>query len=213
MRKLGGVVLVAAVLLFAGCSADAASEEPPASPSAEAPSPSPSATADALQSVREAYVAAGGQCSPISVRDTAVSDQAGDCSDGALLTTYSSESQRDSAIDALEELQVTNPSSHTIAVGPDWIVNGGAAESVAETMGGVTMQIGEPGVSIADYDITTDAGLCAADAELSNLELNDLVALLLDYPADRDLRTSEDDEAIRAYKNEAFLRECPERAG
>lgn len=61
-------------------------------------------------------------------------------------------------------------------------------------------------------DLTTDAGLCAADAEVSNLELNDALAPMLGYPASRDARTSDQDEAIRFYKNAAFGRACPERA-
>jgi hypothetical protein len=65
----------------------------------------------------------------------------------------------------------------------------------------------------ATLDLTTDAGICAADAELTNLELNDALAPLLGYPADRDSRTFEQDEAIREHKNAALSRECPARAG
>jgi hypothetical protein len=62
------------------------------------------------------------------------------------------------------------------------------------------------------WDLTTDAGLCAADAELTNLELNDAIAPLLGFPAVRGDRSIEENDAIRAYKNEAFGRACPERA-
>jgi hypothetical protein len=61
-------------------------------------------------------------------------------------------------------------------------------------------------------DLTTDQGLCAADAELTNLELNDALAPQLGFPADGDARTVEQDDAIKAYKNAAFARACPERA-
>jgi lactate dehydrogenase-like 2-hydroxyacid dehydrogenase len=64
----------------------------------------------------------------------------------------------------------------------------------------------------AALDLTTDEGLCAADAELTNLELNDALAPQLGFPADRDARTVEQDDAIKAYKNAAFARACPERA-
>jgi|GEM_PF-3709462 len=64
----------------------------------------------------------------------------------------------------------------------------------------------------APFDLSTDEGLCAADAELSNLELNDALAPLLGFPADRDARSFEQDEAIRAHKNAAFARACPARA-
>jgi len=64
----------------------------------------------------------------------------------------------------------------------------------------------------AAWDLVTDAGLCAADAELTNLELNDAIAPLLGFSPVRDDRTVEQDDAIRAYKNAAFTRACPERA-
>lgn len=47
---------------------------------------------------------------------------------------------------------------------------------------------------------------------MTNLELNDAIAPLLGYPADREARTFEQDEAIRDYKNAAFERMCPSRA-
>lgn len=64
----------------------------------------------------------------------------------------------------------------------------------------------------AALDLVTDAGLCAADAEMTNLELNDAIAPLLGYSPVRDERTVEQDDAIRSYKNAAFTRACPERA-
>ncbi|WP_307323856.1 hypothetical protein [Microbacterium sp. SORGH_AS_0862] len=70
-----------------------------------------------------------------------------------------------------------------------------------------------PAPAPQSFDLTTDAGLCAADAEMTNLELNDAIAPLLGFPADRDQRTYDQDDAIRAYKNAAFERECPARAG
>ncbi|AQY02026.1 hypothetical protein [Microbacterium foliorum] len=159
------------------------------------------------------YVEAGGQCDSIAARTTAVASEAGDCSDGALLTTYTSTSQRDNAISVLEGLQDTNPAPHVIAVGPDWIVNGPAAGSVASAMGGESLQIGEPASDAPLPDLSTDEALCEADAEMTNLELNDAIAPMLGYSADRDSRSAEQDEAIRAYKNAAFERACPARAG
>ncbi|MCB2177561.1 MAG: hypothetical protein KQH57_17265 [Actinomycetales bacterium] len=64
----------------------------------------------------------------------------------------------------------------------------------------------------AGFDLSTDTGLCAADAEMTNLELNDAIAPLLGYSPTRRNRTVEQDDAIRAYKNAAFARACPERA-
>lgn len=63
----------------------------------------------------------------------------------------------------------------------------------------------------AALDLVTDAGLCAADAEMTNLDLNDAIAPLLGYSPVRDERTVDQDDAIRRYKNAAFARACPER--
>lgn len=61
-------------------------------------------------------------------------------------------------------------------------------------------------------DLYTDKGVCAADAALTNLDLNDALAPILGYPAERAARTIEQDDAIRAHKNAVFRRTCPERA-
>ena len=63
----------------------------------------------------------------------------------------------------------------------------------------------------AALDLVTDAGLCAADAGITNLELNDAIAPLLGYSPARDQRTVDQDDAIRSYKNGAFARACPKR--
>lgn len=70
-----------------------------------------------------------------------------------------------------------------------------------------------PSQAPGGIDLTTDAGLCAADAAMSNLELNDALAPLLGFPADRRSRTADQNDAIRAHRNAAFERACPSRAG
>ena len=105
------------------------------------------------------------------------------------------------------------------------VVLAGCATSGAEPTPTVTITVPGPTTTIFvtptptpsrtaedPLDLTTDAGLCAADAEMTNLELNDAIAPMLGYPADRDLRTFEQDQAIREHKNAAFLRACPARA-
>lgn len=208
MKKLGGAVTVAAfVVLLAGCSSPSTEVAP--SPS-ETSSPTTSTTSP-LEALRRSYIEAGGQCVSFSTRDTAVAESATDCDDGALLTTYSSGTQLDAAIRVLQRLQDTNPSPHVIAVGSNWIVNGGAAQDVAAAMGGRTQQIGTPAPSTT-RDLRTDEGLCAADAEMTNLQLNDAIAVILGYPGDRDARSYEQAAAIRDYKSAAFERACPARA-
>jgi hypothetical protein len=69
-----------------------------------------------------------------------------------------------------------------------------------------------PGDDQKTYDLTTAVGICEADAELTNLELNDALAPLLGFAPDRRLRSPDQDQAIRDHKTAAFLAECPERA-
>ncbi|TGO04414.1 hypothetical protein SERN_2007 [Serinibacter arcticus] len=64
----------------------------------------------------------------------------------------------------------------------------------------------------ANDPLLSDEGLCAADAEMSSLELNDALAPLLGFSGDRNKRIPGEDEEIREYKNAAFERACPERA-
>ena len=212
MRTPAVVLSVAGlIVMLAGCSAG--QDTPSASPSVTT---SPAAQADSgttLADLQSMYIEAGGQCDSITTRTTAVASEAGDCADGALLTTYTSVSQRDSAILVLKGLQDTNPAPHVVAAGPDWIVNGPEAGLVASAMGGEPLQIGEPAVNAAQPDLSTDEALCAADAEMTNLELNDALAPLLGFSPGRSARTPDQDDAIRAHKNAAFERACPERVG
>lgn len=60
-------------------------------------------------------------------------------------------------------------------------------------------------------DLVTDKGLCAADAEMTNLELNDAIAPLLGFSPVRRERTVEQKDVILKYKNAAFSRACPGR--
>lgn len=208
---MGKRIIAAAVALLAltGCASTAVEAEP--KPTVTFPEVEES-TGTTLTELRDLYIASGGDCDTLRPRTgSRVAEEAADCEDGALLTIYESEAQRDGAIRVLEGIQEITPSPHVIVVGPDWIVNGSHVEGLADAMGGVAQQIGTP-VPEVEFDLTTDAGICAADAELTNLELNDVLAPVLGYPADRDQRTFEQDEAIRAYKNAAFQRECPERA-
>lgn len=212
MKRTGLAVAVLATLVLAGCSAPQNDAEP--TPSA---SPNAESSGTTLKDLSAMYSDAGGECENPQRRSSAVAEDTADCEDGAVISVYASETQRDSAIEVLRGLQDTNPSPHVIAVGSDWTVSGEDAGSVARAMGGEAVQIGEPTAAVQAtdpaLDLTTDAGLCAADAELTSLELNDALAPLLGYSAVRDLRSAEQDEAIRAHKNAAFERACPERMG
>lgn len=64
----------------------------------------------------------------------------------------------------------------------------------------------------ATFDLNTDEGICAGDAAMTSLELNDALAPLLGISPDREVRSVHEDDVIRAHKNAAFTRACIERA-
>lgn len=218
MRRTTAIIVgvFSSVFVLSACVAEQPEPTPSiaALPSATStPTVEPSGTT--LSELQALYVAAGGECNVVSLRsNSAVADEAGDCENGALLSVYSSQTQRDAAVDALDRLQETNPSPYDIALGPDWSVSGSNAGSFAVAMGGEVVSIGAnstPTESV--YDLTSDDGICSADAELTNLELNDALAAVLGFPTNRDNRTLEQDDAIRDYKSAAFARACPSRNG
>ncbi|WP_180968996.1 hypothetical protein [Microbacterium aurantiacum] len=135
-------IVAVLALMLAGCSNSSAT---PSSGETATATDTPESSTVTLEELQTKYVDAGGDCDRMTVRaDSAVSEEAGDCDGGALLTTYRSDAQRDSAILVLKGLQDSNPSPHVIAVGPDWIVNGADAGSFAAAMGGEPLQIGTP---------------------------------------------------------------------
>lgn len=211
-RTWAGIAAALALALsLSGC--DAASLDAPdetASPAAA------QGVFSDIDELRDAYVAAGGDCDDWEQTDRVRAAAAsGDCSTNAVLMTFDSSSAAKSTADALLGM-VAAGEERTLLMGADWLINAPDVRDVADSVGGEILSATgpEPAPSqTATVDLSSDAGLCAADAEMTNLELNDAIAPLLGYPADRDSRTSEQDQAIREYKNAAFERACPARAG
>ena len=86
-----------------------------------------------IDALKEAYVEAGGTCSDWEVGD-AVGDwaQFGNCgSDGAVLSTYSSESDRDRTV---SDLKSRKQSMSRAFVGPNWIIASNEEEAVGLNM-------------------------------------------------------------------------------
>ncbi|QXT62257.1 hypothetical protein [Tessaracoccus palaemonis] len=226
MTRTRTALAVAAMLLLAGCGATDAAES--TTPATAATEPFPGALSSApvaqryesVEALRDALGAGGYYCTDWQRDDrVALALQSGQCSDADVLMIFTGESAVHEAAQNLKAL-VTN-----FVVGENWIVNTDRPYAVTYAIGGTIVEgtgdaldtedesdDGSAAVDTSGYDLTTDEGLCEADADLTNLELNDAIAPLLGFPADRDERTYDQDEAIRDYKNEAFRRECPARA-
>lgn len=226
MTRTRTALAVAAMLLLAGCGGATEAAES-TTPTASATRPSPGALSSApvaqryesVEALRDALGAGGYYCADWQRDDrVTLALQSGQCSDADVLMIFTGESAVHEAAQNLKALV------STFVVGENWIVNTDRPYAVTYAIGGTFVEGSgdalddegesddESAVDTSGYDLTTDEGLCEADSDLTNLELNDAIALLLGFPADRDERTYDQDEAIRDYKNEAFLRECPARA-
>lgn len=233
------VLAVTAVLMVTACGADT-SEEPAAVPSGGAsvpveasepasttepsPAPTPEPTSDALAAC--ATFAGGGERSLMSRIPASLVGIGAEITQDQLHELLEIHS---SMADAVEQAPPDLAAALTLLNRPfqtvrDVMDAGGGSlnmdtsnvmEDVTRVMGmcaDAGYRIETAAETSADPDLTTDAGLCAADAEMTNLELNDALAPLLGFPPDRGARTLEQDDAIRAHKNAAFARGCPERA-
>jgi hypothetical protein len=120
----------AAVLLLAltGCS------------SAAQPSPTPTepagpATYSSVVELKDAYVAAGGDCDEwAQTNRVTVAAQSGDCDGNTVLSTYASESDRETAV---ANLKMLNPDNYSLLSGPNWIINSPDVADVSDALGGV----------------------------------------------------------------------------
>lgn len=193
MSRLKSTILAVAVTLSITACSGASDESDSASP--PPPSTSPTAVATAASSVPDVAGLSG-------------ADAAARLADAGMTAKFVAMSGGDiSAVDAAERTVVETY--------PEAGADVHSSRAVSVFVGSAPQQTSEPTTSApaptTPPDVATDAGLCAADAELSNLELNDAIAPLLGYPSSRDDRTVEQDDAIRAYKDAAFARACPER--
>lgn len=215
VKRLALPTLMIAGFALAGCAGHGpASVEVSATPSSDPQASTDSqASGTTLDQLRNLYARAGGECITLIPRDTKQgADETAYCDGGAILSTYASEAQVADAVALLGSIAGT---PYEIAVGSDWTVHAKDAGILALEMGGRAVQIGEADrittPTAESFDLATDEGLCSADSKMTDLELNDAVAPLFGFPAERRSRTYEETEKIRAYKNAAFSRECPER--
>lgn len=140
MCLLGVLVLGAAGLT--GCSGGGTASQPPqvsatatAAPSPTKPVPVNGEHYSSVQSLKEAFVLAGGICSGYSQTDNVtLAAQSGTCGKGAVLTTYSSVSDRDQVVANMK--QFSDMVGMHLLVGENWIVNDDSVAAVQPKLGG-----------------------------------------------------------------------------
>lgn len=131
------LVLVASALFAASCSSASDLSEP------EAESSSPVVEKDAnystIEEFRDAAIEAGLECPSWAERTgSTYAAAAGDCSDSAVLSIFSSESQRDEQVAVLKSITIKGE-GQPLLVGPNWMINGPLEdlEAVQPVLGGI----------------------------------------------------------------------------
>ncbi|MFB9309333.1 hypothetical protein BJY17_001205 [Agromyces hippuratus] len=117
------------MMLLAGCSA-AAQPVP-------APEPEPVATYSTVDELREAFVAAGGECPEwVQGDQVTLAAQSGSCSDDTVLSIYTGATDRDEVVGNLKTLLSDDLS---LLVGENWIINVPEPELYVDKLGGTVV--------------------------------------------------------------------------
>lgn len=134
--------LVLGSAALTGCSADATASQPQKASATATATPSPTKTVpvngehySSVQALKEAFVLAGGVCSGYSQTDNVtLAAQTGTCGKGAVLTTYSSVSDRDGVVANMK--QFSDLVGMNLLVGENWIINDAGVATVQPKLGG-----------------------------------------------------------------------------
>lgn len=126
------LVLVAVVLLLAGCSTTA----PKAVESTPPPPAKPQATYSTVVELRDAFVKAGGDCPDwVANNRVKLAAQSGDCDANTVLSTYLSADIRDQVVTTLKGLSVD---THLL-VGENWVINVADPDLFVKVLGGTVV--------------------------------------------------------------------------
>ena len=121
------VLIGACGLMLAGCAT-----MPPSAPA----SPSPKATYATVVELRDAYVAAGGECPDWTASNRVkLAAESGDCSSNTVLSTYLSTDIRDQVVTTLKSF---GTDVHLL-VGENWVINTPDPESLVKKLGGTVV--------------------------------------------------------------------------
>ncbi|MDQ0076832.1 hypothetical protein [Arthrobacter oryzae] len=140
MSLLAALALGATAL--SGCSGGATASQSQQVSAKATPSPSPTKTVpvngehySSVQSLKEAFVLAGGVCSGYTQTDNVtLAAQSGTCGKGAVLTIYSSVSDRDGVVANMK--QFADIVGMNLLVGENWIINDASVATVQPKLGG-----------------------------------------------------------------------------
>jgi hypothetical protein len=135
---------LSAVALLAGCASSAPAAEPAEEPTPTQEAPAGPVEYGSIDDLRDAYIAAGGDCDAWEQTNVVtLSAESGDCANGdGVLMTFTSEENRDEAVDGLTEF--ADMIGSNLLVGPNWVINAADVREVRDGMGGGTLVIKEP---------------------------------------------------------------------
>lgn len=121
------VLAIPAMILLSGCGG--AESGPPASSGASLEI----GKAASVEEVRDAFVAAGGECDWERTDRITVAAESGDCSGRTVISIYATEQDLD---DAVSTLRGNTPMKLNLLVGDNWIINSPEAEGMDDVLGG-----------------------------------------------------------------------------
>ncbi|GAA2175132.1 hypothetical protein GCM10009846_23800 [Agrococcus versicolor] len=115
LTRASSLCILVVALALSGCSSAAPSEQ--------------LGTIDSIETLRDAYVAAGGAC-----EWEAIDERSGNCAGDAILVLTESEEQEADILATYEAVAGLAPS--TVLVGENWILNAPDAAEVQDALGG-----------------------------------------------------------------------------
>ena len=133
-------ILVLGSVSLSGCSGGATASQPQQAPSTTTATPTKTVPVNgehysSVQSLKEAFVLAGGICTGYSQTDNVtLAAQSGTCGKGAVLTTYSSVADRDGVVANMK--QFSDMIGMNLLVGENWIINDPSVATVQPKLGG-----------------------------------------------------------------------------
>ncbi|WP_454697844.1 hypothetical protein [Arthrobacter humicola] len=134
--------LILGTVALSGCSGGASANQPQQVSATATATPAPTKTVpvngehySSVQSLKDAFVLAGGICSGYSQTDNVtLAAQSGTCGKGAVLTIYSSVSDRDGVVANMK--QFSDMVGMHLLVGENWIINDASVATVQPKLGG-----------------------------------------------------------------------------
>lgn len=124
-----GALIVALGLTLTGCSAASSAESTPT------PTVAPLGKVTSIDTVRDAFMDAGGVCNWKQTDKVTVATASGECSKDTVIMLFTDREDRETVVTNLQSLRLDGHEL-TLLVGENWIINSPEAEAMQDELGG-----------------------------------------------------------------------------